>query len=79
MAAVALVLVSHSCTLADGLRDLVAPMAPDVPVTTAGGLPHGALGTDLERVEAALVAALESAEHAVVLCALGSAVMTAGI
>ena len=79
MAAVALVLVSHSRALADGLRELVAPMAPDVVVATAGGLPDGGLGTDLERVQAALVAALEAAAHAVVLCDLGSAVMTAEI
>lgn len=77
MAPVALVVVSHSGALATGVRELVVQMAPDVTVTTAGGSSDGSLGTDLERVQAAIAAALEAGEHAVVLCDLGSAVMTA--
>ena len=79
MADVAVVLVSHSSALADGLRELVAPMAPDVTVATAGGLPGGGLGTDLDRVQEALATALEAAGHAVALCDLGGAVMTTEI
>ncbi len=76
---VSLVLVTHSSALATGVRELVAQMAPDVTVATAGGLPDGTLGTDLERVQDALEEALATGGHAVVLYDLGSAVMTAEI
>ena len=52
-------------------------MAPDVTVATAGGLPDGGIGTDFDRVQAALNEALAQADRAVVLYDLGSAVMTA--
>ena len=70
-------LVSHSSALAAGVGELVLQMAPDVTVAAAGGLPDGGIGTDLERVQAALTEALLDAHVAVVLCDLGSAVMTA--
>ena len=79
MPAVALVLVSHSARLAAGVRELVGQMAPDVTVAVAGGLPDGGIGTDLDAVQQALGEALDAAADAIVLCDLGSAVMTAEI
>jgi len=52
---VALVLVSHSAAIADGLAELVAQVAgPDVPIVAAGGGPDGSFGTDGGRVLEAL-------------------------
>jgi PTS hybrid protein len=77
----ALVLVSHSAAVADGTAELAAQMAPGVVIETAGGRPDGGLGTDFDRVEAAVSAALgagadEAGGGVVVLADLGSAVLT---
>jgi phosphoenolpyruvate---glycerone phosphotransferase subunit DhaM len=73
---VALVLVSHSAAIADGLAELVSQVAgPDVPVLTAGGGPDGTLGTDGGRVLEALRTASEGA-GGVVLMDLGSSILS---
>jgi len=72
---VGLVLVSHVPALADGLRVLVAQMAPDVAVETAGGTDDGEIGTSFDRVVAALERA-ESGDGVLVLYDLGSALLT---
>lgn len=74
---VALVLVSHSRLIAEGLAELAGQMAPDVTLLPAGGMPDGGLGTDYEAIEAALEQATADDRAAVVLTDLGSAVMTA--
>lgn len=73
---VGLVLVSHSAGLAEGLADLAAQMAPEVALVAAGGTDDGGIGTSFDRITAALAEA-DSGEGAVVLCDLGSAIMTA--
>lgn len=73
---VGLVVVSHSAPLAEGVRELAAQMAPQVRVVPAGGLPDGALGTDFEKVSAALSEA-SSDDGVALLYDLGSAQMTA--
>ena len=73
---VALVLVSHSAAIADGLAELVAQVAgPDVPIGAAGGGPDGSFGTDGGRVLEALRGAATGA-GAVVLMDIGSAVLS---
>ena len=73
-----LVLVSHSATLAAGLREMVAQVAgDDVPVTIAGGTDDGRLGTSAPRIAAAIRAALAAgADEALVLLDLGSAALS---
>lgn len=73
---IGLVLVSHSAKLAEGLRDLVAQMEPDVPLAIAGGTDDGELGTSLELVTSAIDEA-DQGDGAVILFDLGSAEMTA--
>ncbi|GAA3355312.1 MULTISPECIES: dihydroxyacetone kinase phosphoryl donor subunit DhaM [Saccharopolyspora] len=73
---VGLVVVSHSERLAAGVAELAAQMAPDVVVLPAGGLAGGALGTDFDKVSAALSDA-DSGSGVVLLYDLGSAQMTA--
>jgi phosphoenolpyruvate---glycerone phosphotransferase subunit DhaM len=73
---VGLVIVSHSARLAEGVAELALQMAPEVRVVPAGGLPDGNLGTDFEKVSAALSDA-DSGSGAVLLYDLGSAQMTA--
>lgn len=75
---VALVIVSHSGRLAEGVAELAGQMAPDVPVLPAGGAPGGGLGTDFD----AVLAALDQADQGggvLLLYDLGSAKMTADL
>jgi phosphoenolpyruvate---glycerone phosphotransferase subunit DhaM len=73
---VGIVVVSHSSELAEGLAALAAQMAgPDVRIQPAGGLPDGGLGTDEDRVRAAIKAADQGA-GVVILGDLGSAILT---
>ena len=51
-------------------------MAPSVALVAAGGTDDGGIGTSFDRITAALAEA-DSGEGAVVLCDLGSAIMTA--
>ena len=80
-----LVLISHSATLAEGLRDMVVQVAGDaVPVAIAGGTEDGRLGTSTTRIGEALRAALEALGSApakaddgvLVLLDLGSAALS---
>jgi PTS hybrid protein len=73
---VGLVIVSHSATLAQGVVELAAQMAPGVPIVPAGGLPDGGLGTDFAAVTDA-VATADHGDGVVLLFDLGSARMTA--
>jgi len=73
---VALVLVSHSAAIAEGVAELVSQVAgPDVSILTAGGGPDGTLGTDGGRVLEALRTASEGA-GGVVLMDLGSSILS---
>ncbi|MGC5629206.1 dihydroxyacetone kinase phosphoryl donor subunit DhaM [Georgenia sp. Z1344] len=78
MGRVALVAVSHSKGLADGVVELAAQMAADVRVVGVGGTDDGRIGTSFDAVEAAVTDLLDDAEvTGVVLVAdLGSAAMT---
>ena len=75
---VGIVIVSHSGTLAEGVRELAAEMAgSDVKLELAGGLAEeGALGTDAVRVMEAIGRA-DSGDGVLVLMDLGSAVLSA--
>lgn len=73
---VGLVIVSHSARIAEGVVELAAQMAPSVAIVAAGGTDDGRIGTSFDRVRAALGEA-ESGDGVVVLCDLGSAVLTA--
>src|SRR3954447_20320740 len=73
---VALVIVSHSASLAAGVAELVAQVSgPDVTIVHVGGGPQGTLGTDGARVEDALRGA-SATGNVVVLMDLGSAVLS---
>ncbi|MBF4462492.1 MULTISPECIES: dihydroxyacetone kinase phosphoryl donor subunit DhaM [unclassified Rathayibacter] len=73
---VGLVFVSHSARLAEGLVELAEQMAASVTLVAAGGTDDGGIGTSFDRISAALAEA-DSGEGVVVLCDLGSAIMTA--
>lgn len=75
---VGLVIVSHSAKIAEGVCELAAQMAPDVPLIAAGGTDDAPprIGTGFQKVQDALVEA-ERGSGVVVLTDLGSAVMTA--
>lgn len=73
---VGLVFVSHSSKIADGLVDLARQMAPDVALRAAGGTDDDGIGTSFDLVSAAIGKA-DSGDGVVVLCDLGSAILTA--
>jgi phosphoenolpyruvate---glycerone phosphotransferase subunit DhaM len=75
MATVGIVLVSHSAKLAEGLAELLAQVASgDLPVAVSGGTSDGRLGTDPDRIRAA-VAEVDRGDGVVVIPDLGSAVL----
>lgn len=73
---VGIVFVSHSAKIAEGLVDLAAQMAPSPSLQAAGGTDEDALGTSFSRVSTAILAA-DAGRGVVVLCDLGSAILTA--
>ena len=76
---VGLVIVSHSATLAGGVVELARQMGgANVVIEAAGGMaePEGAIGTDVELVQAAIGRAA-GPDGVLVLMDLGSAVMSA--
>lgn len=73
---VALVIVSHSRILAEGVVELAAQMAHDVQLRAAGGTDDGRIGTSFDKVSDA-VTELRAAGHDVAIFTdLGSATMT---
>lgn len=73
---IGIVLVSHSAALAEGLSDLVGQVSgQDVRVRPAGGSGDGRLGTDPDRIAAAIRAA-DTGSGVVVLVDIGSAVLS---
>jgi PTS hybrid protein len=75
---VGLVLISHSASIAEGLREMVAQVAgAEVPVATAGGTDDGRLGTSAPRVAAAIRSTLDAgADGTLILLDLGSAALS---
>ena len=68
-----IVLVSHSLKLVEGLKELVAEMAPDVNIYAIGGTKEGKIGTDFDQIFVAFERVGE--DGAIVLFDLGSSYM----
>lgn len=73
---VGLVIVSHSSKIADGIVELAGQMAEGVRIVAAGGTDEGGIGTSFQRVSDAITAS-DDGGGVVVLCDLGSAILTA--
>jgi len=73
---VGLVIVSHSDKIAVGIGELAVQMAPTTRVVPAGGLDDGAIGTSFEKITLAIAEA-DAGAGVVLLCDLGSAILTA--
>ena len=73
---VGLVFVSHSSRIAEGLVDLARQMAPTATLVAAGGTDDGRIGTSFDLVSAGIAEA-DTGAGVVVLCDLGSAILTA--
>jgi dihydroxyacetone kinase phosphotransfer subunit len=73
----AMLVVSHSKILAQGVKEVASQMAgsPDS-VWAAGGADDGGIGTNAPAIRAALEAALQEANEIVVLMDLGSAYLS---
>ena len=73
---IGIVLVSHSAALAEGLSELVGQVSgEDVRVRPAGGSGDGGLGTDPDRIAAAIRSA-DTGSGVVVLVDIGSAILS---
>ena len=74
---VAIVIVSHSRKVAEGIYDLVMQMASENEhIIPAGGLEDGSIGTDAFKIQAAIEAA-DTGDGVAVLADLGSGIMSA--
>lgn len=71
-----MVFVSHSARIAEGLVELARQMAPSAALVGAGGTDDGRIGTSFDLVSTAIAEA-DAGEGVVVLCDLGSAILTA--
>lgn len=75
-AKVGVVFVSHSRLIADGLVALARQMAPTTVLVAAGGTDDDGIGTSFDRVSSGIAEA-DAGRGVVVLCDLGSAILTA--
>lgn len=73
---VGLVFVSHSVQIAAGLVELARQMAPTVVLIAAGGRDDGGIGTSFDLITAGITEA-DAGAGVVLLCDLGSAILTA--
>jgi PTS hybrid protein len=73
---VGVVFVSHSARIAEGLVDLARQMAPSAALIAAGGTDDGRIGTSFDLVSNGIADA-DTGAGVVVLCDLGSAILTA--
>lgn len=73
---VGLVVVSHSAKIAEGVVELAGQMADGVRILPAGGTDGDGIGTSFEKVRNGIEGA-QSGDGVVILCDLGSAVLTA--
>ena len=73
---VGIVFVSHSVLIAAGLVALARQMAPSTTLVAAGGMDDEGIGTSFDKISAALLEA-DAGAGVVVLCDLGSAILTA--
>lgn len=67
------ILVSHTKEIPEGLQRLIGEVAKNVPITTAGGLEDGSIGTSMERISQAIEE--NPAEELLAFYDLGSAKM----
>lgn len=67
------ILVSHTKEIPEGLQRLIEEVAKNVPITTAGGLEDGGIGTSMERITQAIED--NPAEELLAFYDLGSAKM----
>jgi dihydroxyacetone kinase phosphotransfer subunit len=73
---VALLIVSHSEKIAQGVKELALEMTPDVPIEAVGGTFEGTLGSDYNKIYN-VASKLYTPEGILVVFDLGSSYMTA--
>ncbi|MBE6062331.1 MAG: PTS-dependent dihydroxyacetone kinase phosphotransferase subunit DhaM [Clostridium butyricum] len=71
---VGIVIVSHSRSLADGVKEVASQMATGVNIQVAGGTVDGRLGTDIEKIKDAISRAYSN-DGVIILFDLGSSMM----
>ena len=73
---VGILVVSHSAKIAEGTLELAKQMAPTVTIVAAGGTDDDGIGTSFDRISQGITRA-QSGKGVVILCDLGSAILTA--
>lgn len=74
---VALLIVSHSARLAEGVVEVASQMARSAVIRAAGGTDDGGIGTSFDKIARAISSLHDDGYDVVVLTDLGSATMTA--
>lgn len=73
---VGLVIVSHSEKIAEGVLELARQMAGSIRIVAAGGTDDGGIGTSFDKISTGIASA-DDGGGVVLLCDLGSAILTA--
>lgn len=74
---VALLIVSHSAKLAEGVVEVASQMAQTAEIRAAGGTDDGRIGTSFDKIARGIASLHDLGHDVVVLTDLGSATMTA--
>ena len=73
---VGIVVASHSRSLAEGVVEVAAMMAPDVPMVAAGGMDDGSMGTSCRKIIGA-VKKIYTDDGVAILTDIGSSILSA--
>ncbi|WP_245711612.1 dihydroxyacetone kinase phosphoryl donor subunit DhaM [Gracilibacillus ureilyticus] len=73
---VALIIVSHSIHIGEGVKELISQVITDVPVMLACGTSDNEIGTSIEKIQAAMKS-VNGKSEAILFYDLGSAKMNA--
>lgn len=71
-----ILLISHSKKLADGLKDIIVQMAPNVNIRAVGGTEDGEIGSDFDKINKSINQLSEN-DNLVIFFDLGSSMMNA--
>lgn len=76
MAYAGIVLISHSSKIAEGIKDLITQVMTEVPIEPAGGTEENAIGTSIDKIQAAISRA-DHGKGVLLFYDIGSAKMNA--
>ncbi|MFC4401841.1 dihydroxyacetone kinase phosphoryl donor subunit DhaM [Gracilibacillus xinjiangensis] len=73
---VAIIIVSHSVNIGQGIKDLISQVITNVPILMACGIDNNEIGTSIEKIQA-VFETMDSEAEGIIFYDLGSAKMNA--